>query len=95
MFSRKLIKEKLPKEKLPKEKLLKEKPSSKMFPVGKSEAEQKFWQTPELIEGLLLHLDPESTLRLAQAHEMTRDILQGSIVWNNLIKRCSPLNVCF
>ena len=63
-----------------------------MFPVGKSEAEQKFWRTPELIEQLLVHLCPESTLRLGQANQMTRDILQGSIAWNNLIKRCSPLN---
>ena len=63
-----------------------------MFPVGRSEAEGKFWGMPELIEELLLHLNPEATLRLAQAHKMTRDILQGSIVWNNLIRRCSPLN---
>ena len=63
-----------------------------MFPIGKGEAEQKFWQTPELIEGLLLYLNPESTLRLAVAHERTRNILQGSRVWNNLIKRCSPFN---
>ena len=62
-----------------------------MFFVGKNEAECKFWQTPELIEELLPNLDPESTLRLAQAHEMTRDILQGSINWNKLIKRNSPL----
>ena len=66
---------------------------SKMFPIGKGEAEQKFWQTPELIEGLLLYLNPESTLRLAIAHERTRNILQGSRVWNNLIKRSSPLHL--
>ena len=63
-----------------------------MFPVGRSEAEQKFWQTPELVQGLLPFLDLESTLRLAQVHEMTRCILQGTRVWNNLIKRSSPLN---
>ena len=63
-----------------------------MFLVDKSEAEQKFWRTPELIEGLLPYLDPSSTLRLAQAHQITRDILQGSRVWNKVIKRCSPLN---
>ena len=63
-----------------------------MFPVGQSEAEAKFWQMPELIEGLLLYLDPMSTLRLAQAHEKTQNILQGSRVWNNLIKRSSPLH---
>ena len=64
-----------------------------MFPIGKGEAEQKFWQTPELIEGLLLYLDPRSTQQLAQAHERTRNILQGSRVWNNLIKRSSPLHL--
>ena len=63
-----------------------------MFPVGKREAEQKFWKTPELIEELLLHLDLESTLRLAKTHKTTRNILQGARVWNNLIKRCSPLD---
>ena len=56
-----------------------------MFPVGQSEAELKFWQMPELLEGLLVYLDPESTLRLAEAHERTRNILQGTRVWNNLI----------
>ena len=53
--------------------------------VGNSEAEQMFWQTPELIEGLLLHLDPAATLQLAQTHERTQNILQGTRVWNNLI----------
>ena len=30
-------------------------------------------------------------LRLAQSHKRTRHFLQGTRVWNNLIKRCSPL----
>ena len=51
-----------------------------------------FWQTPELLQGLLPFLDLESTLRLAQAHEKTRSILQGSRAWRNLIKRNSPLD---
>ena len=63
-----------------------------MFPSGKFEAEQKFWQTPELVQGLLPYLDLESTLRLAQTHKKTQSILQGSRVWTNLIKRSSPLN---
>ena len=64
-----------------------------MFPLvakaGKSEAEEKFWQLPELIEELLKFLDLESTLQLARAHERTRNILQGSKAWNNLLKRSS------
>ena len=63
-----------------------------MFPVGKSEAEQKFWQTPEVIEELLKFLDLESTLRLARTHKMTQSILQGNWAWKNLIKRTHPLN---
>ena len=64
-----------------------------MFPLiakaGKSEAEEKFWQLPELIEELLKFLDLESTLQLARAHERTRNILQGRKAWNNLLKRSS------
>ena len=63
-----------------------------MFPTSKSEAEQMFWQTPELVQGLLPFLDLDSTLRLAQAHEKTQSILQGSRAWRNLIKRNSPLD---
>lgn len=62
-----------------------------MYPVGQSQAEKKFWHIPELIESLLLHLDSESTLRLAQAHLVTRSIVQGNTVWKTIIKRNSPL----
>ena len=55
---------------------------------GKSEAAKKFWETPELVDKFLLpFLDLESTLHLAQVHELTRDILQGSFAWNQLIRR--------
>ena len=55
---------------------------------GKFEAARKFWETPVLVNKLLLpYLDLESTLHLAQVHELTRDILQGSIAWNKLIRR--------
>ena len=64
-----------------------------MFPVGKSEAERKFWNMDEMIEELLLHLDPRSTLRLAQTHRRTQDRLQVSRVWKDLIKRSSPLHL--
>ena len=55
-------------------------------------AENIFWQMPELVEGLLVYLSPESTLCLAQAHLLTRKILQGSLAWNKLIKRSYPID---
>ena len=36
-----------------------------------SEAEKKFWATPELVEQLLPHLDLNSTRCLAEVHQMT------------------------
>ena len=54
-------------------------------------AEQKFWQNPELVEGFLRFLDPAATLQLALAHKKTRSILQGSWAWKCLVKRNSPL----
>ena len=54
-------------------------------------AEQKFWQNPELVEGFLRFLDPAATLQLAMAHKKTRSILQGSWAWKCLVKRNSPL----
>ena len=58
-----------------------------MFP-----AEKKFWSTPELIERLLLNLDLKSTMCLAQAHELTQNVLEGTRVWNKLIKRICPID---
>ena len=55
------------------------------------EAEQKFWQNPELVDGFLQFLDPAETLQLALAHKKTRSILKGSRAWRLLIKRNSPL----
>ena len=52
---------------------------------------QKFLETPELLEKLLPYLDLGTTLTLAQTHEKTRHILQGSLAWNKLIRRNSPL----
>ena len=54
---------------------------------GKFEAARKFWATPELVEKLFPFLDLESTFHLAQVHQLTRDILQGSFAWNKLIRR--------
>ena len=53
----------------------------------KSEAENQFWETPELVDMLLTFLDLQSTLHLAQNHEVTWKILQGSFAWNKLIRR--------
>ena len=54
---------------------------------GKFEATRKFWEIPELVEKLLPFLDLESTFHLAQTHQLTQDILQGSHIWNKLIMR--------
>ena len=53
-------------------------------------SERKFWQTTELIEHLLPFLDSKSTMVLAQNHQETVNILQGSVAWNKLIKRSCP-----
>ena len=58
---------------------------NKMF-CGKFEAARTSWETPELVEKLLPFLDLEFTLHLAQTHELTQDILQGSCIWNKLIR---------
>ena len=42
------------------------------------------------MENLLPFLDHKATSVLAQAHVKTRNILQGSYVWNKLIRRCCP-----
>ena len=54
------------------------------------EAEKKFWETTELVEKLLPLLDPESTLNLARCHEKIPGILQGSLKWNQFIRRACP-----
>ena len=55
------------------------------------EAEHKFWQNTELVEGFLKFLDPEATFQLALAHKKTRSILKGSWAWRCLVKRKSHL----
>ena len=54
------------------------------------EAQKKFWETPELLEKLLHFLDPESTYHLAQAHDLTKTVLQGQFIWNQFIRRSCP-----
>ena len=52
-----------------------------------NDAGNKFWQTPELIEILLPFLDFESTLKLAQSHALTLNILQIDSNWKKLFRR--------
>ena len=57
------------------------------------EAEAKFWETPELAEKFLPFLGLEATKRLAQAHKLTRTILQGDLAWSKLMRRsCQDLD---
>jgi len=56
------------------------------------EAMYMFLNSPELLEKLLPYLDLGSTLSLAIAHKMIRRVLEGSLAWNKLLMRCSPLD---
>ena len=56
-----------------------------------SEAEKKFWATPELIEQLLPYLNLQSTMSLAKIHQMTQNVLQGRRVWKKVIQRNCPI----
>ena len=56
----------------------------------KTEAERKFWASPELVETLLPFLDVKSILCLAQCHQLTLKTLQGSSVWYKLVRRSCP-----
>ena len=52
-----------------------------------TEAGKKFWQTPELVDKLLLMLDVQSMLSLAEVQPLAVRILQaGSQPWNKLIR---------
>ena len=51
-----------------------------------SEAEKKVWGCPELLERLLVFLDPDSLVSLAEAHEPANSVL-GKTVWNKLVKQ--------
>ena len=58
--------------------------------MSSRKAEKIFWNTPELIENLLRFLDPATIVCLARSHGFTLKILQGSVPWGNLIRRCCP-----
>ena len=50
-------------------------------------AERKFWRLPEMVEKLLPFLDPASTKELAEAHDLTLQMLEKADIWEKLIKR--------
>ena len=45
------------------------------------------WRTPELVERLLPFLGVSSVERLAECHDLTRELLQRPFTWNKFIKR--------
>ena len=59
--------------------------------VSCHEAEETFWKTPELVEGVLPFLDATSILELAKAHPLTRGILKGTYNWSRFIRRSCPV----
>ena len=59
-------------------------------------AEEKFWNSPELLEILLPFLDPASTFNLVQSQyspekdSLLLGVLQRPLVWKRLIERALP-----
>ena len=53
-------------------------------------AVRQFWETPELVEKLLLYLDLSSTKLLAEFHKLTRQMLRKAFIWKKLIQRTLP-----
>ena len=53
-------------------------------------AVRQFWETPELVEKLLLYLDLSSTKHLAELHKLTRQMLRKAFIWKKLIQRTLP-----
>ena len=43
-----------------------------------------------MLEKLLTFLDPKSTYYLAQAHNLTKTVLQGKYIWNKFIRQSCP-----
>ena len=55
-----------------------------------SDAQQKFFSTPEMVERLISFLPPQSVLHMAEFDLVGKDTLQkslGSEAWNKLIRR--------
>ena len=58
---------------------------------GKYDAARMFWSTPELVEQLLPFLDAGSTNQLAEAHQLTLQILGKALTCHKLTKRTFPV----
>ena len=70
----------------------KSKVKNKMERKMRSESEKKLWGMPELVEQLLLLLDPLSALRLLQTGIVEKQVFKESLsskVWKQLIIKCS------
>ena len=52
----------------------------------------KFWRTPKVVEKILPFLDLASIVSLGHSQVMDRKILKSATVWNQLIRRSSPLD---
>ena len=57
---------------------------------GFQSAEKMFWKTPELVDKLIHFLNAESVSRLAEVHQLTAEVLQGTSTWDKLVKRSCP-----
>ena len=53
-------------------------------------AEKKFWKMPELVTKLVSFLDGQSIMVLAQAHQLTLEVVQQPFVWNKVVRRACP-----
>ena len=53
-----------------------------------SDAERKFWRSPELLERLIPLLDASSASNLAEAHPFTVEVLLGGSIWEQLVENC-------
>ena len=64
----------------------------KLMSSEEDEAIEKFKKTPELVEMLLPFLNAAQILLIVRLKLLNIKILQGSFVWNKLIKRTVPLD---
>ena len=59
------------------------------------DSKRKVLSTPDLVESLLLPLDPSSTLQLAKSGVVEKGVLQRSLsltVWSSLVENFSSLD---
>ena len=55
--------------------------------MAMSDAERKFWLTPELVEMLLLYLNSDSAAGLATLYPLVAQLYQRESVWKNLVRK--------